>query len=303
MSPIALLMIAVVSLSLAVLAWLSVIITGRQRSQMVNNLKRDLYPEVSVEAQALETEEAKVGRLTALAFRLTRPSQLRLMERLLVRAGRPPAWPLDRLVVTKLVGAVLFGLLGLLFIFSNPSPLTLLIALLLTVLGYFLPEILLYNTGIKRNERIGMDLADTLDQMTIAVEAGLGFESAMARAGRSGNGPLADELTRTVQDIQVGQVRREAYESLTKRTDATDLRRFIRAVLQADEYGIAIGDVLRTQAGEMRLKRRQRAEEKAQQIPVKVIFPLMVCILPVLFIVLLGPTVLNVIDTFSDTGP
>ncbi len=146
-----------------------------------------------------------------------------------------------------------------------------------------------------------MELADTLDQMTIAVEAGLGFESAMARAGRNGKGPLAEELVRTLQDIAVGQPRRDAYLALAERTGVPDLRRFIRAVVQADAYGVSIADVLRTQAQEMRLKRRQRAEEKAMQIPVKVIFPLILCILPTLFIVLLGPAVLRIIGIFS--GP
>nr|WP_269449842.1 type II secretion system F family protein [Auraticoccus cholistanensis] len=135
--------------------------------------------------------------------------------------------------------------------------------------------------------------------MTIAVEAGLGFESAMARAGRNGRGPLAEELVRTLQDVQMGLSRREAYAALAARTDTPDLRRFIRAVVQADAYGISIADVLRTQAAEMRLKRRQRAEEKAMQIPVKVIFPLMLCILPVLFIVLLGPAAMDIVDALG----
>ena len=104
---------------------------------------------------------------------------------------------------------------------------------------------------------------------------------------------------RTLQDIAVGQPRREAYLALAERTGVPDLRRFIRAVVQADAYGISIADVLRTQANEMRLKRRQRAEEKAMQIPVKVIFPLILCILPALFIVLLGPVVLSVMGTFG----
>ena len=99
---------------------------------------------------------------------------------------------------------------------------------------------------------------------------------------------------RTLQDIAVGQPRREAYLALAERTGVPDLRRFIRAVVQADAYGVSIADVLRTQAQEMRLKRRQRAEEKAMQIPVKVIFPLILCILPTLFIVLLGPAVMDI---------
>ena len=151
----------------------------------------------------------------------------------------------------------------------------------------------------ERQQAIQLELPDTLDQMTIAVEAGLGFESAMARAGANGTGPLAEELVRTLQDIAVGQPRREAYLALADRTGVQDLRRFIRAVVQADQYGVSIADVLRTQAQEMRLKRRQRAEEKAMQIPVKVIFPLILCILPTLFIVLLGPAVMDMIAAFS----
>jgi tight adherence protein C len=135
--------------------------------------------------------------------------------------------------------------------------------------------------------------------MTIAVEAGLGFESAMSRAAKNGKGALAEELTRTLQDIAVGQPRREAYLALADRTGVPDLRRFVRAVVQADAYGISIADVLRTQAGEMRLKRRQRAEQKAMQIPVKVIFPLILCILPTLFIVLLAPAVMRIVEAFS----
>ena len=110
---------------------------------------------------------------------------------------------------------------------------------------------------------------------------------------------LAEELVRTLQDIQVGQSRRQAYEALALRTGVADLRKFVRAIIQADVYGIPIADVLRTQAAEMRMKRRQRAEEKAMQIPVKVIFPLMLCILPVLFIVLLGPAAMDIVAAFN----
>ncbi|MDP9460190.1 MAG: type II secretion system F family protein, partial [Actinomycetota bacterium] len=172
-------------------------------------------------------------------------------------------------------------------------------AVVVPVVAYFLPELLLHSRGQERQAAIALELPDTLDQMTIAVEAGLGFESAMARAGANGKGPLAEELVRTLQDIAVGQPRREAYLALADRTGVQDLRRFIRAVVQADQYGVSIADVLRTQAQEMRLKRRQRAEEKAMQIPVKVIFPLILCILPTLFIVLLGPAVMDIVGTFS----
>ena len=191
------------------------------------------------------------------------------------------------------------AVLGVLYTVSTGRTGAGVLAAAVTVIAFFVPELLLYSRGQKRSETIALELADTLDQMTIAVEAGLGFESAMAQAGRNGNGPLAEELVRTLQDIEMGRSRRQAYESLASRTDVDDLGRFTRAVIQADAHGISIADVLRTQAAEMRIKRRQRAEEKAMQIPVKVVFPLLLCILPVLFIVLLAPAAMDVARAFS----
>jgi tight adherence protein C len=166
-------------------------------------------------------------------------------------------------------------------------------------LAYFVPDLLLYSRGLERQEAIKLQLADTLDQMTISVEAGLGFESAMARAAKNGKGALAEEISRALQDIAVGQPRRDAYLALADRTKAPDLGRFVRAVVQADAYGVSIADVLRTQAHELRLKRRQRAEEKAMQIPVKVIFPLILFILPTLFLIVMGPAVIDIVRTFN----
>ena len=230
---------------------------------------------------------------------LTPGSTVARLDRLAGRAGRPAAWPVSKLIAAKLVLTAVAAGLGLLVITAGPSALNVVMTLVVTGVSYFVPELLLYSRGQERQEAIGLELADTLDQMTIAVEAGLGFESAMSRAGKNGKGPLAEELVRTLQDIAVGQPRREAYLALAERTGAPDLRRFISAVVQADAYGVSIADVLRTQASEMRLKRRQRAEEKAMQIPVKVIFPLILCILPTLFIVLLGPAVIQIIGVFS----
>jgi tight adherence protein C len=237
--------------------------------------------------------------LAGLARGLTPSGTVARLDRLAATAGRPAAWPIAKLVAAKLVLAVIAGLLGAIFVAGRPGTLTVLMAVVVTLVAYYVPELLLKSRGQERQQAIQLELADTLDQMTIAVEAGLGFESAMARAGRNGKGPLAEELVRTLQDIAVGQPRRDAYLALADRTGVTDLRRFIRAVVQADAYGVSIADVLRTQAQEMRLKRRQRAEEKAMQIPVKVIFPLILCILPTLFIVLLGPAVMDIVEVFS----
>jgi tight adherence protein C len=234
------------------------------------------------------------GALARLARSLTPRGTVTRLDRLLARAGRPAGWPMGRLVAAKLVLAVVGATIGALLLSANPSVPLVLLVLVVVGVCWFVPDLLLHSRGQERQQAIALELADTLDQMTIAVEAGLGFESAIARAGRNGKGPLAEELVRTLQDIAVGQPRREAYLALAERTGVKDLKRFIRAVVQADAYGVSIADVLRTQSQEMRLKRRQRAEQKAMQIPVKVIFPLILCILPTLFIVLLGPVVLSV---------
>jgi len=288
-----------IGISLPLLTWSLFARRSRLQRRTVANLQRGLVSSGSGPGDELEASSRRPSGLAALARKLTPGGSIRRLDRLLAKAGRPPAWPLDRLLVAKLVLPVLLAALSLYYLhIAAPGLLPLLVGVGATVLGYFLPDLLLHSRGKERSKKIGLELADTLDQMTIAVEAGLGFDSAMARAGKNGKGPLAEEIVRTLQDIQVGQSRKQAYDSLSARTDVPDLGRFVRAILLADKYGVAIADVLRTQASEMRMKRRQRAEEKAMQIPVKVIFPLLTCILPVLFIVLLGPAVLDIVKIF-----
>jgi tight adherence protein C len=290
--------IAMVSLSLPLLAWSLLARPSRLRRRSVTNLRRGLEPRLAGDAPP-QADSRRTGGLGALVRRLTPGRSIRRLDRMLSRAGRPPAWPLERVLAAKLILPPLLAALSLYYIQrAAPGPLPLLVGGVATLVSYFLPDLLLHSRGQERSNKITLGLPDTLDQMTIAVEAGLGFDSAMARAGKNGKGPLAEEMVRTLQDMQVGQSRRQAYDSLGKRTDVPDLRKFVRAIVQADKHGVAVADVLRTQAAEMRMKRRQRAEQKAMQIPVKVIFPLMLCILPVLFIVLLGPAVLDVVRVF-----
>ncbi|MGY1712399.1 type II secretion system F family protein [Geodermatophilus sp. SYSU D00758] len=286
---------AAVALAVPLVGWALLARPGAASRQTLANLSRGL--DVPVEARA--GDRAGRGPGARLVKSLTPAGTVARLNRLAGTAGRPAAWPVHRLVAAKLVLAAIAGTLGLLVATGRPTPVTILIAVGTTVVAYFLPEILLHSRGQERQQVIALELADTLDQMTIAVEAGLGFEAAMARAGKNGKGALAQELVRTLQDIAVGQPRREAYLALAERNGVPDLRRFIRAVVQADAYGVSIADVLRTQAQEMRLKRRQRAEEKAMQIPVKVIFPLILCILPTLFIVLLGPAAMDIVNAFG----
>jgi tight adherence protein C len=286
--------VAVVS-AVPLVGWALLARPGTLTGQARANLTRG----IDLSAGRTAAGSARTGLAARLSTVLTPRGTVARLDRLAGRAGRPADWPVPKLVAAKLVLTALAGGLGVLVISARPTSLNVLLFVGVSLVCYFLPEMLLYSRGQERQEAIGMELADTLDQMTIAVEAGLGFEQAMSRAGKNGKGPLAEELVRTLQDIAVGQPRREAYLALAERTGAPDLRRFISAIVQADAYGVSIADVLRTQASEMRLKRRQRAEQKAMQIPVKVIFPLILCILPTLFIVLLGPAAMDMMKAFG----
>lgn len=234
-----------------------------------------------------------------LGVRLTPKGYAGWLDRLLAKAGHPAGMPLERLLIAKPALALIAAFFSILFAAKSPTGVILLLAVSLPVLGYFIPDILLHGRGVERQKAIEMELPNTLDQMLISVEAGLGFESAMARAGQNGKGPLAEELIRTAQDMNVGRSRKDAYLAMAQRADVPDLRSFVRSVVQADAYGIALANVLRTQAKQMRIKRRQRAEEKAMKLPVKVLFPLMFCILPVLFVVIIGPAAINIANSFT----
>jgi tight adherence protein C len=230
---------------------------------------------------------------------LSPPSLLTRMERNLQLAGLTGEWSLRGLLIGKAAGAGAGLVVGALLFGIARTPLAVLVGVALAVLGYLIPDLIVSSRARERQARIQADLADTLDQIMISIEAGLGLETAVARAGRHGRGPLADEFTRTIQDMRVGMSRKEAYTALSERTSVSDLRRFARAIMQADQYGVSVSNVVRTQAKELRTKRRQRAEEKAMRVPVLVLFPLMFCILPVLFVVVLGPALVNLVGAFS----
>jgi tight adherence protein C len=279
--------------AVAAIGWLALAPRDRTKEQVLANATHGLTTDNTTEGPAAGVS------FVDLARRLAPPPVLARLDRQLALAGRPAGWTLDRVVLVKLILPVVSAAAGLLFVGATPSTGRIVLAAVVTVGAFFVPDLLLLSRGQERQKKIGLELPDTLDQMTIAVEAGLGFEAAMQRAAKNGAGPLAEELTRTLQDMQLGQSRRDAYMALADRTTVSELRRFLRAVIQADVYGISIADVLRTQATEMRLKRRQRAEEKAMKIPVKVIFPLMLCILPALFIVILGPAAIQAMKAFG----
>lgn len=292
MTALAWLIIAAVVLPLAYFTWVLVTLDRKGALAVQTNLGHGFTQNGNASVQG-------APMLLGISKRLTPGSYEAKLDRWLALAGRPVSMPLEKLIVAKPLLALAGALAGIVLLSNSLTSTNIALAVFITVFFYFVPDLLVYNKGIKRQQAIELELPNTLDQMLISVEAGLGFESAMARAGAYGGGPLAQELMRTLQDIQVGRPRQEAYESMAARSSVQDLRGFVRAVVQADKYGIGIAKVLRAQAKDARVKRRQRAEEKAMKLPVKVLFPLIFFIFPVLFIVLLGPAAINIIEALS----
>lgn len=163
--------------------------------------------------------------------------------------------------------------------------------------GWSVVNILMNGRGNRRQQLIMNRLPDVLDQMSVCVEAGLGFDAAMLRAAKSAGGPLAEELGRTIQDIRLGASRSDALNALVARSSVQEVRFFARALIQAEKTGIPMAKVLRVQAEDSRERRRQRAEERAMKLPVKMLGPLMLCILPSLFIVVLGPAIMKIAES------
>lgn len=165
--------------------------------------------------------------------------------------------------------------------------------------GLMLPYIWLISSVRRRQSAITKSLPDAFDLVTTCVEAGLGLDASLARVAEKVHGPFADELSRTLREVTMGRMRREALQELAERTGVPDLLAFVNAVVQAEQMGTSISTVLRVQCDQMRMRRRQRAEETAHQAPVKMTFPLVLCILPTLFLIILGPAAITLYQTFG----
>jgi len=219
----------------------------------------------------------------------------------LVLAGSPNGMDAGRFMAIKVLGAV--GVAGLFFGISVLRPFSpvswVLVILPLTALAFFAPDLWLSSRVSSRKSAIRRALPDMLDMLTISVEAGLGFDQAMAKLVRNTSGPLSEEFGRVLQEVQAGVDRSDAMRRLAQRTEVPELNGFIMAIVQADVFGISVSSVLRSQAGEMRIKRRQYAEEAAQKAPVKLVFPLVICILPATLIVILGPAAISFMRIFG----
>ena len=207
-------------------------------------------------------------------------------------------WTVERILVIRFVSAVAGIGLALAVLSGGVDRNSVLLAILVGALSFLGPSAWLNRKVGERQDIIERQLPDIIDQLTVSVEAGLGFDAAMARSAEGRSGPLADELRRVQQDIQVGMPRDEALERMVERTEVADLRQFVVSVRQSTRHGLPIGRVLRVQSQELREKRRARVEEKAASLPVKIVFPLVFCILPSLFVVILGPAALSISSDF-----
>ncbi len=232
--------------------------------------------------------------------RFTPAGWLKNTNRKLVFAGLQTRFDANSWAVIKLVTVVIAAVLYFLIVtnVALTTSQTLMAFILFAILGWFGPTAILQRRVDDRKAEMQRDLPDVLDLLVISVEAGLGFDSALARVVDTVPGPLAEEFFRMLQETRVGVSRREAMRHLMDRTDLDELRSFLLAMMQAEAFGVTISRVLRVQADEMRIKRRQRAQERAFGAPVKMVFPLVFCIFPALFIVLLGPAFINIYENF-----
>lgn len=236
-------------------------------------------------------------RTRALGNRLSPNGTAERLARLLDRAGNPPGWTPEKIIGAKGSGLVLGLLLGLLF-----GGFSLRGFVWMAILGpglFFLPDLLTYNAGLRRQDELRRGMADALDMLTVCVEAGQGFDGALSQVARTTAGPVAGEFARVMSEIQIGRGRGEAFQALGERTSLPEVRNFVSALVQADRLGLPIANVLREQSKEMRVARRQAAEEKAQKVPVNILFPLLLCIFPAIFIVILGPAVVRLAALFT----
>jgi tight adherence protein C len=241
------------------------------------------------------------GRVVGSVARATPLDLYARTNRLIVLAGNPPALTAERIVAFKIV----FGIAGLVLGFMaapllpfHGMVITVGAAALFMLMGYTAPSASLAARASKRQKEIRKAMSDTMDLLTISVEAGLGFDAALAQVVKNVPGPLSEEIARMLQEMQIGVTRAEALHHLNDRTEVPELDGFVLSMIQADKYGVGVAKVLRAQSTELRQKRRQRAEEVAQKVPLKLLFPTIFMILPALFIVILGPGAIKVVDLF-----
>jgi len=241
------------------------------------------------------------GRLSGAVARITSSSFTERTEKRLAMAGNPgdmkvSDWLGIKAIATGVVAGIMFILFGVL---GGSIVQGLLLALVGAGIGYIGPEFWLGRRVKARQKGILIGIPDALDLLTISVRAGLGFDAALGKVVEKMKGPLVDEFRRALAEVRVGKARREALRDIVPRTEVQPLTNFISAIIQAEQLGVSISKVLQVQSEQLRIERRQRAEEQAAQAPIKMLFPLVGCIFPSLFVVILGPALILIMQNLQ----
>ncbi len=288
-----------------------VVLTQADERSIVRNSLRQLegYEVENVRDQELLVPFAEravapvMSGLTNIGRRLTPAGYVDNIRRKFVWAGLGTADGVDRfLAVRVLTAALVLPVLFVMFVL-NPLGLDGMLKLLVTGLLVLVlamgPDAWLNRKVAERQLELQEKLPDVLDLLTISVEAGLGFEQALDRTIAAVPGALSDEFARMLGEVRAGASRSDAMRSMEQRCNVPEVRSFVLAILQADTFGVSIGRVLRAQSEEMRIKRRQLAQEKAQKAPVKMLIPMVFCVFPSLFVVVIGPAIINITESFK----
>ncbi len=244
------------------------------------------------------------NRLSGSVARITSDSFATRTQRRLAMAGNPGELGVTEWLGFKAVFAIIFSAVGVLLslLLGMPIIMTLGLGMLGLGIGYIGPEFWLGRKVKARQKAIVRMIPDSLDLLTISVRAGLGFDAALAKVVEKVNGPLSDEFRRALAEVRVGRTRREALRDIVPRTEVPPLTNFIGAIIQAEQLGVSISKVLQVQSEQLRIERRQRAEEMAAKAPIKMLFPLVGCIFPSLFIVILGPAIILIVQSLGGNG-
>lgn len=237
-------------------------------------------------------------RISFFTSRITPVKKRSHLERKLTLAGSPLGLKPEEFVAVYYSIMGLGGIGGLIMAWTGGLTLGMIVlyAVAGIILGYLMVELSLRLQTKSRQEKISRGIPDCLDLLTVSVEAGLGFDAALNRVTQKMKGPIANEFSITMQEMKMGKPRRTALRDLANRTGVEELNTFVSAILQADQLGVSIGNVLRLQSGHQRMVRRQKVEEKAMKAPIKIIIPLVLFIFPTIFIVLLAPAIINIIE-------
>jgi len=240
--------------------------------------------------------------ISKIMMKITPAEILSSLEAKIIKGGNPGNLTVKEWANIEALLAL--GLPALTFLicreFRANAGITILFILVEIVLAFVLPGFILGKIITARQKVILNSLPDVIDLLTVSVEAGLGFDGALMKVVEKKPGPLAAEFEKVLQEIKVGRQKKDALRDMAKRIEIQDLTSFVGSVIQADQFGVGIANVLRIQAEQIRLRRRQRAQERAMKVPVKMLMPMVIFIFPTLFIVLLGPVIIQVIQQFSN---